>query len=114
MPLKRLIIITAALALSVSPAWAEPVDLECEGTLSWMGESGGSGPISGIHIVVRGEQVEVSGLSIYSASYSVDRSKGEEALIFLITAFGAAISTATTASCLCTNTTNLTAGPMIK
>jgi len=81
--MKRLII-AAALALCASPAWAEPVDLVCSGEFSWFGESYGSAPVSGIHVVVTADQVEVSGFRYYSGSYAIDPSKGDEASIFFI------------------------------
>lgn len=76
--MKRLII-AAALALSASPAVAEPVELVCEGTLHGISEK--PVPVDGIHILITEDRVVVSGSPYYSGSYIIDVSKSDAAQV---------------------------------
>lgn len=77
------LIIAAALTLSATPAWAEPVELECEGNLHTFKEDVSPYPVSGIRLLIDEDhnRVDVSGLSLYSALYAIDPGKGDAAII---------------------------------
>lgn len=78
--MKRLIAAATLVMLPLSAA-AAPAELVCEGTLYWYGEKSGSMPISGIHILVADETVQVSGTALYSATYPIDREKSDAARV---------------------------------
>jgi hypothetical protein len=80
--MKRLII-AAALALSASPALAEQVDLECEGNLYVSDSQPENWRVSGIRVIIMEDDdtVVVAGLPPFSATYTIDPSKGDAARI---------------------------------
>ena len=77
----KALILAAAFALTAAPVMAEPVDLVCSGTFDWYGQDYGSAPLSGVHVVVHEQVVEVSGFKAYTGLYSIDRTKGDDAVI---------------------------------
>lgn len=78
----KALLLATALALTATPALAEPVDLECVGTQWLAGEKElDSWSVSGIRVIILEDAstVVVAGLKPFSATYTIDPSKGDAA-----------------------------------
>jgi hypothetical protein len=75
------LIAASVLTILALPAAAAPVELVCNGTLHWYGDSHGSSLVNGIHILVGDDAVQVSGTTLYAATYRITRENSDAAVI---------------------------------
>jgi hypothetical protein len=75
------LLLAITFTLTAAPALADPVDLECEGTMWLMGTKANSWHVSGIRVIIVEDAgtVVVAGEPLFSATYTIDLSKGDAA-----------------------------------